>query len=77
MQGFLVTARANIFEDDEKPINFFCKLEKHNYTRQIIPKLEINNRKIVTDQHDILNETKIFYKDLYASKDSYQKRLFR
>ena len=73
MQGFLVRARAKIIEDDEKPTNFFCNLEKHNYdnyTSKIIPKLETNNGKIVTDQHEILNETKIFYEDLYASKDS-------
>ena len=35
-----------------------------------MPKLETNNGKIVIDQHEILNETKIFYEDLYASKDS-------
>ena len=51
MQGFLVRARAKIIEDDEKPINFFCNLEKQNYTRKIIPKLETNNGKIVTHQH--------------------------
>ena len=70
MQGFLVRARAKIIEDDEKPTNFSCNLEKHNYTSKIIPNLETNNGKIVTDQHEILNETKIFYEDLYASKDS-------
>ena len=70
MQGFLIRARANINKDDEKPSNFFCNLEKHNYTSKIIPKLETNNGKIVIDQHEILNETKIFYEDLYASKDS-------
>ena len=32
MQVFLVRARAKIIEDDEKPTNFFCNLEKHNYT---------------------------------------------
>ena len=57
MQGFLVRARAKIIEDDEKPTNFFCNLEKHNYTSKIIPKLEPNNGKIVTDQHEILIET--------------------
>ena len=71
MQGFLVRARAKIIEDDEKPSNFFCNLEKHNYTSKIIPKLETNNGKIVIDQHEILNETKIFYEDLYASKESH------
>ena len=35
MQGFLVRARAKIIEDDEKPTNFFCNLEKHNYTSNL------------------------------------------
>ena len=43
MQGVLVRARAN--EEDEKPTNFFCNLEKHNYTSKIIPKLETNDEK--------------------------------
>ena len=59
-----------IIEDDEKPTNFFCNLEKHNFTSKIIPKLEKNDGKIITDQVEILNETKQFYEDLYASKDS-------
>ena len=53
-----------------KPINFFCNIEKHNQTSKIVPKLEKNSGKIVTDQYEILNKTKIFYDDLYASNDS-------
>ena len=70
MEGVLVRARAKIIEDDEKPTNFFCNLEKYNYTSKIVSKLETNDGKIITDQFDILNETKRFYEDLYASKDS-------
>ena len=70
MQGVLVRARAKIIEEDEKPANFFCNLEKHNYTSKIIPKLETNDGKIITDQQEILNETKLFYENLYSNKDS-------
>ena len=70
MQWFLVRTKAKFIEDNENPTNFFCNLEKHNYTSKIVPKLETNNREILTDQHEILNETKIFYEDLYVSKDS-------
>ena len=28
MQGYLVRSRAKIIEEDEKPTNFFCNLEK-------------------------------------------------
>ena len=70
MQGFLVRSRAKFINDSKNPTNFFCNLEKNNYTSNIAPKLETNNGEIVTDQHEILNETKIFYEDLYVSKDS-------
>ena len=43
----------------------FCNLEKHNYASKIIPKLEKNDGKIITDQFEILTETKRFYEELY------------
>ena len=71
MQGVLVRATAKIIEKDEKKnTNFFCNLEKHNYTSKIIPKLETNDGKIITDQQENLDETKLFYENLYSSKDS-------
>ena len=70
MQGVLVRSRAKIIEEDEKPSNFFCNLEKYNYTSKIVHKIETDDGKIITDQHEILNETKKFYENLYASKDS-------
>ena len=64
MQGFLVRARVLIIEDHKKPANLFCNLEKHNYTSKIVPKLETNNGKIETDQHETLNESNILHEDL-------------
>ena len=69
MHSILVRSRAKIIKDYEKPDNFFCNLEKHNFTSKIIPKLEKNDGKITTDQV-ILIETKQFYDGLYARKDS-------
>ena len=54
----------------KSPLIFFCNLEKHNYASKIIPKLEKNDGKIITDQFEILNETKRFYEELYSSKDN-------
>ena len=42
MEGVLVRARAKIIEDDEKPTNFFCNLEKYKSTSKIVPKLKAN-----------------------------------
>ena len=48
---------------------FFCNLEKHNFTSKLIPKLEKQNGEIISDQFQILNEAKLFYEELYTSKD--------
>ena len=69
MQGILIRSRAQIIEEDEKVTNFFCNLEKHNYTSKLIPKLEKQNGEIISDQFQILNEAKLFYEELYTSKD--------
>ena len=70
MQGILVRSRAKIINDDEKPSNYFCNLEKYNYSSKIIPKLDMEDGKSITDQFEILKETKTFYENLYSSKDS-------
>ena len=41
--------------DDEKPRNYFCNLEKYNYSSKIIPKLDMEDGKSITDQFEILN----------------------
>ena len=70
MQGYLIRSRAQIIEDDEKPTNYFCNLEKHHYTSKIIPKLEKSNGTIINEQTTILREVKTFYENLYSSKDA-------
>ena len=69
MQGYLLRSRANIIEYDEKPTKFFCSLESHNFTSKIIPKIEKEDGKLITDQHEILEEAKHFYQKLYSSRD--------
>ena len=44
MQGYLIRSRAHIIEDNEKPTNYYSKLEKHHYTSKILPKLEKKQR---------------------------------
>ena len=68
MQGVLVRSRAKIIEEDEKPTTFFCNLEKYNYTSKIVPKIETDDGKIITDQHEILNETKKIYENSMLAK---------
>ena len=70
MEGCLIRSRAQCIEEDEKPSKFFCNLESHNYLSKIIPKLELSNGNLITSQSEILSETKLFYENLYSSKDN-------
>lgn len=70
MQGHFIRSRANIIENDEKPTNYFCNLETHNYTSKIIHKIETDDGTILTDQNEILEETRKFYDTLYSSRDN-------
>ena len=54
VKAVVIRFRATNLLDGEKPLKYFCALETHNYLSKIIPKLEITNGLILTDQHDIL-----------------------
>ena len=69
MESCLIRSRAQCIEDDDKPSNCFCNLESHTYLSKIIPKLELSNGNIITSQKEILSETKLFYENVYSSKD--------
>lgn len=70
MKGHIIRSRAKWIEEGEKPSNFFCNLEKHNFTSKTIYKLKKDNGDIIYDQFQILEETKLFYSNLYQSKDT-------
>lgn len=50
-----------------KCTNYFCNLEKKQYTEKIIPKLIDENGCEITDQFQILERQKLFYENLYTS----------
>lgn len=70
MQGYLVRSRANIIENGEKPSQYFCSLESHNYTSKVINVIEKEDGQIITNQKDILKETCKYYENLYSSKEN-------
>ena len=70
MQGHMIRSRAQIIENDEKPTKYFCNLETFKAVNKIIPKLERSDGTLITDQYEILNEAKLFYENLYSSKDA-------
>ena len=69
MKGFLVRSRANNIENGEKPSQFFCNLETNNFTSKVINVIEKDDGEIITDQKQILAETRKYYETLYESKE--------
>ena len=53
----------------EKVSKYFCNLEKRHYTSKIIRKIEKQDGTIVTEQDDIVKETKYFYEHLYKQEE--------
>ena len=68
LKGQHIRSRAQWIEDGEKPTKYFCNMESRNYHSKLITKLETDQGNIITDQKDILKETKNFYKKLYSKK---------
>lgn len=65
LNGKMIRSRAQWIEEGEKPTNYFCGLESKNFTNKIIPKVQIDDGKIISNQNEILNQVKIFYENLY------------
>ena len=54
----------------EKPSQYFCSLESHNYTSKIIHVIETERGQTITNQKEILRETSNYYETLYSSKEN-------
>ena len=66
----MVQSRVQWLQEGEKPSKFFCSLENKNYIEKTIKQIQISNGLIVYDQKEILNVTRDFYAQLFASRDS-------
>ena len=69
LKGHIIRSKSEYIDKGEKPTNFFCGLEKHNYVSKTMPKLERTDGTILNKQSEILSETENYYKNLYTSKD--------
>ena len=56
--------------EGERPSNYFCNLEKYNFTEKTIRKLQKNSGENIYNQKEILEEIRKFYGDLFAKRDS-------
>ena len=64
-KGYYVRSRAKWIEEGEKPTKYFCNMESRNCHSKLIIKIELDNGEQITDQSQILQETKDFYKKTY------------
>ena len=67
MEGMLIRSRARWIGEGEKVSTYFCNLEKRHYCK-IIRKIGKQDGTIVTEQDDIVKETKYFYEHLHKTR---------
>ena len=61
LKGYMIRSKAKYIDQGETPTNFFCGLEKHNYTSKTFGQLEKkNDGSIIMDQKGILKEAEHF-----------------
>ena len=68
INGHIIRSRVKWSEQNETNSAYFFGLEKNNFSRKNINKLENEDGNELSDPHDILNHIKSFYKRIYASK---------
>ena len=69
LRGHMVRARVQYLNESEKPIKFFCQLEKKNYQIKTIKSIQLNNGSIIKYQETILETVANFYTNLFSKKN--------
>ena len=69
-QGIILRSKLQWITEGEKPTKYFCNLESKNFTNKIIPKIQKENGKVISNQTEILGEIESFYKMLYTKEIS-------
>ena len=70
LKGEIIRSRTQWMKYGEKPTKFFCQLEKKNFLDKTIKKISLENGKFVTTQNEILNHVRLYYQNLFKSRDS-------
>ena len=68
VEGAIIRSKAKWVEEGEKNTKYFLNLEKRNYEKKCIRKLILNTQQEITETHEILEEGKHFYSELYSTK---------
>ena len=67
-EGIILRSKVRWYEEGEKSTKYFFNLEKRNYQKKTMRKLNLNGD-IIEDPKVILNEQKNFYQNLYTSQN--------
>lgn len=68
MEGVFIRSKAKWIQEGEKPTKYFCNLENRHYVSKLMNSLKTNLGEILTNQDEILKETKAHYENLYKVK---------
>ena len=67
IRGEILRSKVKLSEEEEKSSKFFLGLEKQNYVKKHMRKIEVNKEEI-TDPKMIQYHQKCFYENLYKTK---------
>ena len=70
LKGSQIRLKQKYISDMDKNSKFFLNLEKSRASSKIIPSLQLDDGNIVSDQFDILNAQKEYYKNLYNKENN-------
>ena len=67
VRGIMIRTKAKWMSEGERNSKYFMNLEKRNFQQKCIRRLQ-TDKGIITEEKHILNEERLFYKNLYSSK---------
>ena len=68
-KGAILRSKVRWHEQGERNTNYFYGLEKRNYSDKTITRLKIGKNIFTSNQFEILDREKLFYKSLYKTKN--------
>ena len=68
IEGVMIRSKARWSAEGEKITKYFCNLEKRHFVSKQMFKLVDSKGEIINKTDDMLNETKLFYENLYEDK---------
>ena len=69
IRGMMIRSRLQWLQHGEKPSRYFCSLESRNFSSKRMCFLINEKGDTLFEQEELVQETKMFYKNLYDKKD--------